>query len=116
MKYVFGNLKVRFAKLAFLKLRFSNAAINSARSVLFIRDTRPAPLHLYEGPRRPAFLKHRYPDAIISNARAASLLSRGARLAYRSQNTRAAFILQDVSSASQNLVSQLCEARIILTS
>ena len=116
VKSAFGNLNVRFTKLAFLKLHFSNATISSARSVLLIRDTRPALLQLYVGPRRPAFLKYRYPDATISSARAASLPSRGSRLTFQSQNARAAFILQDVSSTSQNLASQLCEARIILTS
>ena len=116
MKSAFENPNVRFTKLAFLKLHFSNATISSVRSVLLIRDTRPALLQLYVGPRRPAFLKCRYPDVTISNARATSLLSRGARLAFQSQNVRAAFILQDVSFASQNLASQLCEARIALRS
>ena len=82
MKSAFGNPNVRFTKLAFLKLRFPNATSSNMRSVLFIQDTRPAPLHLYAGPRRPAFLKHLYPDETIGNARVASLLNRGARLAF----------------------------------
>ena len=68
MKFAFGNLNVRFTKLACLKLRFPNATSSNVRFVLLIQDTRPAPLHLYTGPRRPAFLKHLYPDAIICNA------------------------------------------------
>ena len=114
MKYAFDNLNVRFTKLAFLKHRFLNATSSNAKSVLFVKDTRPAPL--YAGPSSPAFLKHLYPDATIGNARVASLLSRGARLVFQSHNARAAFILQDVSSASQNLASQLCEVRIALRS
>ena len=116
VKFAFGNLNVRFTKLAFLKLRFPNATSSNVRSVLLIQDTGPAPIHLYAGSRRPAFLKHLYPDATIDNARVASLLSRGARLAFQSHNAKAAFILQDVSSASQNLASQLCEARRTLAS
>ena len=111
MKSAFGNLNVRFTKLAFLKHCFPSA---NAKFVLFVKDTRRAPL--YAGPSSPAFLKHLYPDAKIGNARAASLLSRGARPAFQSHNARAPFISQDMSSATQNLTSQLCEARIILAS
>jgi len=107
VKSAFGNLNVRFTKLAFLKHRFPNVSSSNAKSVLFIKDTRPAPLHLYTGPSRPAFLKHLYPDATIGNARSASLLSRDARLAFQSHNVRAAFM----SSTSQNLASQLYEVR-----
>ena len=94
MKYAFGNPNVRFTKLAFLKHRFPNTTSSNAKSVFFIKDTRPAPLYLYAGPSRPAFLKHLYPDATIGNARAASLLS----------------------PTPQNLASQLCEARRTLAS
>ena len=79
VKSAFGNLNVRFTKLAFLKHRFPNA---NAKIVLFVKDTRRVPL--YAGPSNPAFLKHLCPDAIIGNTRAASLLSRDARLAFQS--------------------------------
>ena len=77
VKSAFGNLNVRFTKLVFLKHCFPNA---NAKFVLFIKDTRHAPL--YAGPSSPAFLRHLCPDAIIGNTRAASLLSRDARLAF----------------------------------
>jgi len=105
VKSAFGNLNVRFTKLAFLRQRFPNATSSNAKSVLFIKDTRPAPL--YAEPSSPAFLKYLYPDVTIGNARAASLLSRDARLAFQCRNARAAFI----NPTSQNLASQLCEAR-----
>ena len=110
VKYAFGNLNVRFTKLAFLKHRFLNATSSNAKSVLFVKDTRPAPL--YAGPSSPAFLKHLCPDVIIGNTRAASLLSRDARLAFQSCDARVAFM----SPTSQNLASQLCEARRTLAS
>jgi len=55
------------------------------------------------GASSPAFLKRLCPDAITSNARAASLISRDARLAFRSHDAR---------TASQNLTTQLYEARM----
>ena len=83
VKSAFGNLDVRFTKLAFLKHYFPNA---NAKFVLFIKDMRHAPL--YAGPSSPAFLKHLCLDAIISNTRAASFLSRDARLAFRGRDAR----------------------------
>ena len=110
VEYAFGNLNVRFTKLTFLKHRFLNATSSNEKSVLFVKDTRPVPL--YAGPSSPAFLKHLYPDATIGNTRAASLLSRDARLAFRGRDVRAAFM----SPVSQNPASQLCEARRTLAS
>ena len=104
MKFAFGNLNVRFTKLAY---RFPNT---NAKFVPLVKDTRHAPL--YVGPSSTAFLKHLCPDAIIGNTRAASLLSRDARLAFRSRDARAAFM----SPVSQNPASQLCESRITLAS
>ena len=80
MRPAFGNLNVRFTKLAFLKHRFPKS---NAEFVLFVKDTRRAP-PLYAGPSSPVFLKHLCPDVIIGNTRAVSLLSRDAILASRS--------------------------------
>ena len=93
MKFVFGNLNVRFTKLALLKHHFPNA---NAKLVPLVKDTRHA--SLYTEPSSPAFLKRLCPDAIINNTRAASLLSRDAGLEFRSHDARAAFM----SPASQN--------------
>ena len=103
MKFAFGNLNVKFTKPALLKHRFPNA---NAKLVPLVKDARHAPL--YTGPSSPAFLKRLYPDAIINNTRTASLLSRDARLSFRSHDARIAFM----SLVSLNLASQLGEARM----
>ena len=54
---------------------------------------------------KSASLKCRQANVTISNARFASLLSRGVRLASQIQNARAASVLQNVNSAFLNLAS-----------
>ena len=58
-KSAFGNPNAKPNGLAFLKFHFPNVTISRTRSVLLIRDKRPASLQLYAGTRRPAFLKCR---------------------------------------------------------
>ena len=54
------------------------------------------------------FLKRLNPDAVISSARAASLINKDAKLTLRSRDARAAFR----RPASLNPASLLCEARM----
>ena len=76
-KSAFGSPNVRFTKWAPLKPHSSDTKAKLARLVEYKRHT---PLGV--GPSSPASLKRLCPDAIISNAIAASLLSRDARRAF----------------------------------
>ena len=103
MKSTFGSPNARFTRLALLKLHSPNA---NAKLAHLVKYKRHAPLGT--GPGSPVFLKRLYPDAVISSARAASLISRDAKLTLKSRDARAAFR----RPASLNPASQLCEARM----
>jgi len=97
------------------RLAFRRPYLTVATS--FLRDTRPASLCQNARLMKFAFLNYRWASAAISNARSASLLSRGTRPASQSQNARAVSISQNVSSASLNLVplrltSRSCDTRL----
>ena len=98
MKSMLGSPNVRFTRLALLKPHSPNANVKLAH---LVKNKRHAPLGT--GPSSPGALKHLCSDAIISNAKAASLISRDTRLAFRSHNAR---------TASQNLATQRHEAKM----
>ena len=75
-KSAFGSPNVRLTKLAPLK---PHSPYAKAKLAHLVKCKRHAPLG--EGPSSPASLKRLCPDAIISNAIVASLLSRDARRA-----------------------------------
>ena len=102
-------------KLVLLRLHITGVMISNARSASLLRDTRLASLLKDTNAKliESAFLKCRQINATISNARFASLLSRGTRLAFQNQNARAASVLQNVSSASLNPASWSYDTRLI---
>ena len=101
-KSAFGNPNVRFTKLAPLKPHSPDAKAKLAYLVKY----KSALLGM--GPSSPAIFKRLCPDAIISNVRAASLISRDAKLTLRSRDARAVFM----RPASLNPASQLYKARM----
>ena len=75
MKSAFGSPNARFTRLALLKPHFPNANTKLAHLVKYERH-----VPLGTGPGCPVFLKHLYPDTVISSARAASLINKDAKL------------------------------------
>ena len=86
-------------KFAFLEFHLTDAMFSNARSVSFLKDTRPVSLYQIAELMKPIFLKLHLTDATFSNARFASLL-KDVRPASMCQNVRAASLLQRASSAS----------------
>ena len=103
MKSAFGSPNVRFSKQA---PRKPNSPDAKAKLAYLVKYKRHALLGM--GPNSPAIFKRLCPDAIISNVRAASLISRDAKLTLRSRDARAAFM----RPASLNPASQLYKARM----
>jgi len=99
----FGSPNVRFSKRAPRKPHSPDAKVKLAH---LVKHRRHVPLGM--GPSSPAIFKRLCPDAIISNVRAASLISRDAKLTLRSRDVRAAFR----RPASLNPASQLYRARM----
>ena len=101
MKSAFGSPNVRFTRLALLKPHSPDA---KAKPAYLVKYKRYALLGM--GPSSPAIFKRLYPDAIISNVRAVSLISRDAKPTLRSRDARAAFM----RPASLNPASQQYKA------
>ena len=118
MKSVFLKLHLTDGKSAsFLKDIRPAFLCQNARSASLLRDTRPVSLLQNAGLMKSTSLKYPQANATISNAKSASLISRGMRLASQSQNARAASVLQNVNFASLNsaplrLASRNCDARL----
>ena len=86
MKSAFGSPNARFTKQAPRKPHSPDAKAKLAYLVKYKRHAT-----LGTGPGSPVFLKRLYPYAVISSARAASLISREAKLTLKSRDARAAF-------------------------